>query len=358
MKKPNRHAFWTCCAAALFLSFGLGVNALADDSGSVHRPLFDDESTIAVTIEGPLNMLMRNRDELEELPGTLKYVDADGTERTLDIQLRVRGKYRAKKDICNFAPLRVNFEKKQVEGTVFAGQNTIKLVTDCQSSKSAFQQILLKEYLVYKIQNRLTDRSLGARLLRVTYIDADRNGKSRESYAFFIEEKEHVADRLGMELIKIPRIKYSELDAVQTNFVNVYEYFIANTDYSLVLGPADSDCCHNAILYRKANEPYISIPYDFDHAGLVDAPYAGPNPKFKITKVTQRLYRGRCENNVHLASTIQRFVDKRDEITQLVQGLDGFDERSVKGTLSFIDGFYKDAADSSSIDKKFVKKCS
>ena len=234
------HSCWACCATTLFLSIGLTANAQSDTSGSIHRPLFDDDSTLAVTIEGPLNTIMRNRDETEEFPATFKYSSADGTETTLDIKLRVRGKFRRKRDICNFAPLRVNFKKGQVEGTVFAGQNTIKLVTDCQSSKKKYQQLLLKEYLAYKILNVLSDRSFSARLLRVTYVDTDKKGKSRESYAFFIEEKNHIADRLGVERVKIPRTKYSALDPLQANLVNVYEYFIANTDFSLVAGPVTS----------------------------------------------------------------------------------------------------------------------
>ena len=358
MKKINRHPFSTCCIAMLFLSISLNSNAQSDTSGPINRPLFDDDSTLAVTIEGPLNTIMRNRDETEEFPATFKYSNADGTETTLDIKLRVRGKFRAKKETCNFAPLRVNFKKGQVKGTLFAGQNTIKLVTDCQSSKKSYQQLLLKEYLAYKLLNVLSDRSFSARLLQVTYIDTDRKNRSRESYAFFIEEKNHIADRLGFEQIKIPGTKYSALDPIQSNLVNVYEYFIANTDFSLIAGPKDSNCCHNIVLYQKGSSPFISIPYDFDHAGLIDAPYAAPNPRFKIKTVRQRLYRGRCSNNSHLDSTFQHFLAKRDDIDQLVTGLDGFDERSVKGTMKLIDVFYKDISTPKLIQKKFIKKCS
>lgn len=358
MIKINRHAYWTCCAATLFLSIGLNASAQSDTTGPINRPLFDDDSTFAVTIEGPLKTIMRNRDETEEFPATFRYTNAEGTETTLDIKLRVRGKFRRKRDICNFAPLRVNFQKKQVEGTVFAGQNTIKLVTDCQSSRKSYQQLLLKEYLAYKMLNVLSDKSFSARLLRVTYVDTDKKGKSRESYAFFIEDKDHIGDRLGLALIEVPRTKYNALNPLQANLVNVYEYFIANTDFSLVAGPKDSPCCHNTVLYQKDSGPFISIPYDFDHAGLINAPYAFPNPRFKIKSVKQRVYRGRCSNNSHLDSTLEHFLAKRDDIGRLVTGLDGFDDRSVKGTMNLVDGFYKDISTPKSIQKKFIQKCS
>ena len=184
MTKIKRHTYLTCCAAVMFLLTAINASAQATDSGPVHRPLFDSDSIVAVTIEGPLQTIMRKRDESDQYPSIFKYTDAAGTEHTLEINLRIRGKFRAKKETCKFAPLRVNFKKKQVEGTLFEGQDKIKLVTDCQSSKKNYQQILLREYLAYKILNVLSDKSFGARLLHVTYVDTDNKNKTRESYAF------------------------------------------------------------------------------------------------------------------------------------------------------------------------------
>ncbi len=358
MNKINPHSSWTCCIVMLFLVVSQKATAESDTSDPVTRPLFTSDSTLAITIEGPFSTVMRNRDEMEEFPAMLKFTDAAGTEHQLDIKLRVRGKFRRKRETCNFAPLRVNFQKKQVEGTVFAGQDKIKLVTDCKKTSSKFQQVLLKEYLAYKILNLMTDQSFGARLLRVTYVDTDKKGKARDSYAFFIEEKKHIAERLGMELIKIDRTKYSALDHARANFINIYEYLIGNTDFSLIAGPDETDCCHNAVIYQKGDDPYTSIPYDFDHAGIVDAPYAEPNPRFKIKSVKKRVYRGRCANNARLDSTLQQYLVKRDDIRQLIEGLDGFDAKSIKTTLAYIDGFYQDVSDPKSIQKKIIKKCS
>ena len=358
MKKTNRHINLTYSATILFLLLGQNATAESDTSGPVIRPLFTSDSTLAISIEGPFKTLMRNRDEMEQLPATLRYADADGTQHKLDIKLRVRGKFRLRRTTCNFAPLRVNFQKKQVEGTVFAGQDKIKLVTECQRATPKYQQILLKEYLAYKLFNLRTDKSFGARLLQVTYIDTERKGKTWVSYAFFIEEKKHIAERLGMELIKIERTKYSAFDPARTNFINIYQYLIGNTDFSLVAGPDETNCCHNAVIYQKDTDPYISIPYDFDHAGIVDAPYAEPNPRFRIKSVKKRVYRGRCNNNAHLDATLQRFLVKRNDIRRLVEQLDGFDKRSIKGTLAYIDGFYKVISDPKTTQTRITKKCS
>lgn len=357
MKKFNRSINWTGCVATMILSISLNASAQSEEPGSKHRPLYDDESVLPVTIEGPLQTIMREREVREEYPAIFKYADADGTEVVLNIKLRMRGKYRAREDRCNFAPLRVNFKKSQVKGTLFAGQDKIKLVTDCQSAKSRFQQILLKEYLAYRILNLISDRSFNARLLRVTYVDTDRKIKSRESFAFFIEDEKHIGDRLGLMPVKIPKTKYAALDPAHANLINVYEYFIANTDFSLVRGAKGDDCCHNAVLYQDGDGPYISIPYDFDHAGLIDAPYASPNPRFKIRSVKRRLYRGRCSNNSYLDATFQQFLAKQEDIGQLITELEGINKRSIKSTMKLVGSFYKDINSPKKIEKKFVKKC-
>jgi hypothetical protein len=358
MKKNNRHIVWTSCAAMLFLLIGQNSAAQSDISGRVTRPLFTSESTLAISIEAPFKTIMRDRDETEQYPATLKYSDADGAQHVFDINLRVRGKFRQQRRNCNFVPLWVNFKKKAVAGTVFAGQDKIKLVTDCQRATPSYQQLLLKEYLAYKMFNLMTENSFSARLLQITYIDNVPKGKTRTSYGIFLEDKKHIAERLGLKRVKIERAKYTAFDPVQSNLMNVYEYLIGNTDYSQIAGPVDTTCCHNTVIYQKGDEPYITIPFDFDHAGLVFAPYAEPNPRFKIKNVKKRVYRGRCANNFQLDATMQHYLAKRDDIRQLIQGFEGFNKRSIKQALAYVDSFFKIAADPKSVQVKLANKCS
>ena len=89
---------------------------------------------------------------------------------------------------------------------------------------------------------------------------------------------------------------------------------IGNTDFSPVAGPPGEDCCHNYVLFKGEGANITPVPYDFDQSGFVDAPYANPNPRFKIRSVKQRVYRGRCGNNSQIPDTLQQFQDKRAEI--------------------------------------------
>ena len=95
-------------------------------------PLFEDDSVLEVELRGPLGTLYENKyDEArEQLP--FKII-ADGVEH--EIKVRVRGKSRL--EFCHFPPLRLNFKKGAVAGTVFEGQDKLKLVTHCDLSRYA-----------------------------------------------------------------------------------------------------------------------------------------------------------------------------------------------------------------------------
>ena len=358
MKKINQHSILTILAVPLFLvlSAPLAAQSAADDTAS--RPLFDSHDMLTVRIEAPFKTLMKEQPDKEYLDGTFSYTDSAGKEHTLDLKLRTRGRYRRQKKTCNFSPIRLNFRKKQVEGTEFAGQDKLKLVTHCQTRKKNFEQLVLREYLAYRILQTLTDKSFGARLMRITYVYTDDKGDSITKYGFLIEDEDDLGDRLGMSAAKVRGIKAKELDPQRANLVSVFEYLIANTDFSLILGPANTSCCHNAVLFSVDGPPYTSIPYDFDFSGIVNAPYAEPNPRFSIRSVKTRLYRGRCMNNELLDSTFAYFIEKEAEIRNLVTELEGLDDRNRKNVNKFLDGFYENISDPKTKERKFITKCS
>ena len=70
---------------------------------------------------------------------------------------------------------------------------------------------------------------------------------------------------------------------------------ISNLDWAMTAGPAGADCCHNARLMgvegtTGASTGLIPVPYDFDYAGLVNAPYAVPPEGIRVANVKVRRY--------------------------------------------------------------------
>lgn len=344
---------------AAFISCSPPASAVDSDSveGNGIAPLFASHTPLQVRIEAPLTTLMKERPNNEYLEGTFSYSDADGTEHVLDLKLRTRGNFRREKETCNFAPIRLNFRKKQLTDTVFAGQDKLKLVTHCQDNLPSFEQRIIREYLAYRILQVMTDKSFSTRLMHITYVDNERD-KSMTKYAFVIEDDDDVAERNGMESVILGNISHDDLDSPQENLVNVFQYMIGHTDFSLVQGPQYDICCHNAVLLSESGgPPFIPMPYDFDFSGLVDAPYAAANPRFELKSVRQRLFRGECSNNEFLPNTVAHFLEKKETIYAIIDELDMFRNKDRGSVTRYLDSFFEDISQAEIIRKKFIDKC-
>ena len=335
------------------------ASASAAESGDDKKtaPLFRSHDVLEITINAPIKQLMRDRPDSEYLQGTLSYEDPEAGETTLDIGIRTRGRFRRQTDICPFAPLRLNFRK--TKGTLFAKSDKLKMVTHCRNGSKIYTQAILKEYLAYRILNTLTENSFRVRLLHVTYVDNTKDKIVDTNYAFLIEHRDQLAKRIGREVSKAESTVVSALDGQETNIGSVFQYLIGNTDFSPIKGVPGEPCCHNYVLLAGGESKMLSIPYDFDVTGIVDAPYAVPNPRFRLRNVKDRLYRGRCVNNEYLDSTLQLFRDKQEAIYDLVNSdsVPGLSSRSIKTTRRYIDEFYETIDSPKRVERYIVDKC-
>lgn len=320
-------------------------------------PLFADDASVDVTIEAPIKTLMEVRPDLAYLKGRFTYTEPGGDEKTLALRLRTRGNYRRDPEHCNFAPIRLNFKKGDVAGTLFSGQDKLKLVTHCQTHVEGYEQNLLREYLAYRLLHELTSISYDTRLFRITYVNTQ-DGKALTRYGFVIENDKALAKRNGLKLVKIKRIKESEIDPRQQNLVHVFQYMIGNTEYSLVNPEPDKNCCHNAdVLSATKGPPYIPLAFDFDFSGLVNAPYAEPNPRYPIPNVKRRFYRGLCDANDLLPETLGLFLDKKDAFYRIIDELEPATHRTKKQIRTYLDDFYEVISDPAQVQERLADQC-
>ncbi len=331
--------------------------ALPLERAAVAAPLFEDHAVLTVTLEGPLTTLMRKRPKDEELPFSLTFASDDGSPRTVDVMLRTRGNYRHDRKTCPFAPVRINFKKGQVKNTVFHKQDKLKLVTHCRTRVPANLNAVQREYLVYRIFNTLTDDSFRVRLLEITWIDTEKDRRSITQFGFVIEHVDDLAKRIERKQLKVPGTTVDQLDPSYTNMASVFQYLIANTDFSPIAAAEGEDCCHNGVLLGKSGELIHSVPYDFDMSGFADAPYATPNPRFKLRSVKQRLYRGRCVNNEYLPATFEHFREQRTAIEALIKAHTPLSERERNETLRFVNQFYEKIDNPRDVDRLIISRC-
>ena len=306
----------------------------------------------------PFSQLRKGREakELEEFEATLAYFDSEAGEIRLDIKLRARGNFRRSKDTCNFPPLRLNFAKKKSSDTLFEKQDKVKLVTQCQNS-TQFEKLVVREYLAYRVFNILTDKSFKVRLVNAEYVNTDNGGKSIRHQAFLIEDKKRLARRLKAVEHHAQEIASSEVLPDHTAIVNLFEYMIGNTDWSMFISRPGQECCHNLVPLRTDAELILPVPYDFDFSGTVNAPYAEPPLGLKIRRVTQRLFRGRCAHNSGLDAAVLLFQDKKQAIYSLYQESTELDDKSKKKALAYYDKFYEILDDPKQFYKKVSDRC-
>lgn len=325
--------------------------ALAD------TPLFADDGPMAVTVEGPFRKIGRDRTgEPEWHPGRLMHTDTDGMTHTFDIRVRARGKNRRKSDVCQFPPLRLDFDRSETVGTPFAGQNKLKLVTHCQGS-SRFEQLVRREMLAYRLYNLVSDCSFRIRELTLTYIDSDRPSKKpAQRLGFLIEDRDDVARRCGGKRAQVDQIGRNQLDPAVANRYEFFQYMIGNTDWSM-LRAADEFCCHNGMLVETGDDNLLPVPYDFDASGLVDAPYAAPSEELGIDRVTQRLYRGFCRGDDVVAATIADFNRQKDSFYALIDAFPGFTKATRIKTTRYLDRFYETINDPKRRKREIDDEC-
>ena len=273
--------------------------------------LFESDEPLTMSLSAPFRTIDRAEDKSVEWPATLQM-----GENTFDVELSLRGNYRLRN--CRFPPLRVDFDNDAIKDTLFDKQKDIKLVVQCNNGAS-FTDFLRTEYLTYKAMLALTPMAYRARWVQVEYVDTDRN-KTRSAPAFFVERKSRVAKRHAVETTDIAQIDPSELRHDHAAVVLLFAYLISNADFSIIRGATPDECCHNAKLLQDGAGRYYPLLYDFDNSGLVDASYSAPSPAIGVYDVTQRLYRGYCEQTDDLEGARALMLENEAAIMALFTG--------------------------------------
>jgi hypothetical protein len=312
-----------------------------------HEPL-------VIRLEAPLRTVFADRDDPEFLPARIEVANELGEPLAVELRVRVRGKSRTA--ACDFPPLLLNFPGDQPAGSPFAGEDRLKLVTHCLSSTQHEQHVAL-ERQIYRALNLLTANSLRIRPVEMTYFDTDRGRETADRIGFLIEDEERFAARSGLAVVSTERVDRALYDSNALALLDVFQYFIGNTDWSATDGPDGESCCHNVVPYARPDGVMLPVPYDFDAAGIVEAPYAYPSPQVPIRSVRERLYRGRCRDLTELEPVFAAFTAQRDALTALFTPQAGIPERRAARAGQYIDQFYAILADDAQTEREFRRNC-
>jgi hypothetical protein len=316
-------------------------------------PLFQSHDMLRMTLRTDIDFLRSERDTIEEAEGTVTFVDLNGAETTKPVQVRVRGNFRRDPRNCNFPPLRLNFPTGQMEGTVFEGQDRLKLVTPCHDGRDEFQRYIYDEYLAYRVANLLTPYSYRVRLVEITYEDTSGDYDTRTKHAFLIEADEQMAARNRALFLDVPEMHPVMADGDQSVLVGMFNYMIANLDWSAVY-------FHNAVVIRREDGKYLPVPYDFDFAGAINARYAVVPPQLEdqVRRVRQRLYREFCRPQLTYEKAAAMFAGKREQVEELYRTFPYYAEPDhAQDAIEYLDGFWEVIDNPRRFEDRIVGDC-
>jgi hypothetical protein len=227
----------------------------------------------------------------------------------------------------------------------------LKLVWPCGNTDYD-EQLILKEYLVYKIYNLLTEKSFRVRLIKISYHDIKEKIKPRNQFAFFIEDVDDMAKRNNCVEVQPPRPHTEATNRQQTTMVALFQYMIGNTDWAVPL-------YRNIKLIRSKKDSLslpFAVPYDFDYCGLVNARYAIPTPELPITSVRERLYRGFPRRMEELQAILQIFRLQRLAIDSLIMNFEPLEMNHKKEMTKYLHEFFRATEKERDINDIFIKQ--
>ena len=232
-------------------------------SAEASADFFSDPAPLKLLLTASIKSLKKETNDSTYLEGTLRYTQGAQNLDSIDLRVRARGDFR--KSQCYFAPLKLKFRKSDIRGTLFEGHKELKLVLPCQIG-SLSDDYVLKEYLAYKLFEVVSPYHYKTRLADIEFTELKgKRERTHQLTGFLIEDHGTLAGRLEGKRIRRnmpPQMQDPYFSVVN----NLFQYGIGNTDFSLRIQ-------HNQRLYY-IDDKYFSIPYDFDMAGLVNAPYA------------------------------------------------------------------------------------
>jgi hypothetical protein len=198
-------------------------------------PLFQTDDVLELTLYADFNTIRRRdreRDAEERQASIL--VDAEGSEVTLDLKIRTRGNWRLNPRNCELPPLWLDFDKddEALAGTVFEGQNRLKLYVTCRPGNDRYEEYIYTEYVIYPAYNVLTDLSFRARPVRVTYVDTSGEDDTFTSNAFLLEHKSQMAARNEAVPIELTQLHPANAHQENSALLELFNYAVGMTDYT------------------------------------------------------------------------------------------------------------------------------
>ena len=317
--------------------------------GNFTDELFENNEVLNKKLSGDLRDLFNDRSDNAKYHAiTLSYTSADDKMISIPVKAKTRGNFRRKLGDCIYPPIWLDFsENKNSQTSLFKGPVRLKLVMPCRGD-----EYVVREYLLYRLYNLITEKSFRARLVRIENEDVKRKKKTDAFYGILLEEDQQMAKRNHCVLVKRNMLPMQNTEQDAFLKMAVFEYLIGNTDWSVEVQQ------NIRLLAKDSLGIPAPVPYDFDHAGLVNAPYALPAEELQMSSVRERRYRGYCIKDMKKFDGVIAFYNNlKKDIYALYTNFPLIDAKNLKSTLQYLDGFYNTINNPKKFQTEFGYPC-
>lgn len=315
----NRRWYWL---------FALLLPVLPLAAQEVRPTLFDlltKEEGIKIALETDLTELIENKKTNKYFPA--KVVMADG--KSFKLEIKPRGRYRRK--TCEIPPLKLKFSKKELIAEGLDTLNEFKLVIPCKDDAQG-DELIVKEYLIYRMYEQLTPVSFRARLLKLTIRDSHVE-KKHTMLALLVEHDEQLAKRLGARAVEQFGTEPDSLQSHQAALCAIFEYMVGNTDWEIAM-------MRNIKLFQSYESGKIIVaPYDFDFSGFVGAPYATPASESGLTSIRDRFLMADGLKPEALKKACAQIKQMRKDFTHICRSK-WLDRATQDQLIAYLDSFF------------------
>jgi len=314
-----------------------------------NESLFSASEPIEIKLSFSIEELKQSESDTVYFPSVLHYKTQGSDWDSLEVLVRARGNSRRTR--CDFPPIRIKIEEEVSRNTLFEGEKALKLVVPCEEFNS-YLALVRKEYLIYKFYEEITPYHFKTTSVNLGLTDeSKRKPKTYELPAFLIEDDDKTAERFGGQITDLRIIRPDLFNDTASLKQDIFAFMVGNTDWS-------NTTQHNVKVMEREDQKLVAIPYDFDQAGFVDAPYAKPYDRLPIESTKERLYLGVCQDPELLAFVKSIFLSKESKIMGLIEGLnDEIPKGQVKEAERFISKFFEILKDDEELQKQIIDNC-
>lgn len=315
--------------------------------------LFENDSLLEVALQFDLKTYYK-KEFKEPLDAIMTFRLSATDSLTMNVKIYNHGTVRSTN--CNYPPLGIYLKKTINAYSDFGRIEELKLFTSCDQG-ALYNEYVLREFLVYKLFNVLTDTSYRVRLLKLSFIDSRKRINPVRQYGFFLEPKEILAERINSAVIKSTNVSQKQIMPEMMDRLAIFNYMVGNYDWSV-------NGQHNITILKPlingTSEHYIAIPHDFDGTGVVNPEYEIPTVEKGIKSVRDRIFLGPCRNKEIYKEDLKKILVKKEAIYNVINAFPYLDHKSKRDINDFINQFLNQIGEHDSLDNLiaiFHKSC-